>query len=244
LGDVNLLGLLAWQLPSIIGADISNVASVTGSIRLETLEDGQTILTLFLVLGVVSLGLACLYLGAIAHHVRSNSAIPWRPVRRLGVNWIRLFSFVVLMILALVFLGLPLLLVAGFATILNPVLGRIFGGLLLALVLWAWIYLFFAVDAIFVSEVSPTTAIGHSVTVVRRNFWPSLRFVGLLVLIQLGLPLAWNLILKYPAAVPLAIAGNAYVATGLAAASMIFYRDRIAQWQKANLSLWGRDINP
>ena len=237
LGNVNLLGMLAWQVPSIIGADLSDVATLTGSISLHTLESGPAIAALFLALAVLGLGATCLYLGPIAQFVRSSTANPWRFLRRFGVNWGYLLSFFALIAFILVVAVVPLLLVATLAAALNSLLGGLFSGLLFAAALWGWIYLFFTVNAILVSEVNAITAIGHSIAIVKRNFWASLRFIGLVLLIQWGLPVAWKLVLKHSMGVPVAIVGNAYVETGLAAATMIFYRDRLAQWQKANQPL-------
>ena len=52
-------------------------------------------------------------------------------------------------------------------------------------------------------------------------------------LIQRGLPMIWEMFATDAWALPVSIVGNAYIGTGLMAASMIFYGQRFALWQAA-----------
>jgi hypothetical protein len=95
-------------------------------------------------------------------------------------------------------------------------------------VLVAWLYLSRTTDAIAVSDAGPLRAIKLSVTVVRRNFWSMLRLFAAGWLISSGFPIAWAYLAQQTAGVPLAVVGNAFLNTGLLAAAMIFYRERLA----------------
>jgi hypothetical protein len=102
----------------------------------------------------------------------------------------------------------------------------------LGLALLAGIYLFFAVDAIFVSGVGPLAAIQRSVAVVRRHLWPTLGLVLLTWLILAGMDRVWAFLadaLRPPFGVGLSMLANTYIASGLLAASMIFYYERAAR---------------
>jgi hypothetical protein len=95
--------------------------------------------------------------------------------------------------------------------------------------LFATIYLFFSVPAIFVSSAGPLQAIQRSVGTVRRHFWPSLALIMLTWLILAGMGRVWDLLasaVPAPYGVLLGILGNAYVASGLIAAGMVFYLQR------------------
>jgi hypothetical protein len=128
-----------------------------------------------------------------------------------------------------ILLGVPLLLLIGFTALVSPPVAA-FGGILVgAGVLFAAVHLFFAIDAIFVSSVGPLAAIQRSVGVVRRHLRPSLGLIGLTWLILAGMGQVWDVLgntLQAPFGVALAILGNAYIASGLIAAGMIFYTQR------------------
>jgi hypothetical protein len=93
-------------------------------------------------------------------------------------------------------------------------------------VIFAGVHLFFSIPAIFVSDAGPVLAIQHSITVVRKHLWPSLALILLTLLILAGMSRVWELLanqLQSPFGVILGIVGNAYIASGLIAAGMVFY---------------------
>ncbi|HUX87106.1 MAG TPA: hypothetical protein VMW65_08895, partial [Chloroflexota bacterium] len=91
------------------------------------------------------------------------------------------------------------------------------------------VYLFFLVDAIVVSQAGPIRATLSSARVVANNFWPSVGFIVLIYVISLGTQVIWTSLSQSPAGTLVAIAGNAYIASGLTAASMLFYQSRVAK---------------
>ena len=93
-------------------------------------------------------------------------------------------------------------------------------------VLFASVHLFFAIDAIFVSRAGPLAAIQRSVVLVRQHLRPSIALIVLTWLILAGMARVWDVLassLQSPYGVVLGIFGNAYIASGLIAAGMIFY---------------------
>jgi hypothetical protein len=85
------------------------------------------------------------------------------------------------------------------------------------------------VDAIFVSNVGPLAAVQRSVGVVRRHLWPSVRLILLSWLILAGMGRVWDVLastLQQPYGALLGSLGNAYIASGIVAAGMIFYFER------------------
>jgi hypothetical protein len=101
--------------------------------------------------------------------------------------------------------------------------------MLVGVFLWAFVYLFFTTDALFVSMVPPLAAMQHSVLVVRHYFWSTLGFIGLVLLISAGLSVLWQELaanLRLPG-IGLGILGHIYISTGLAAAGMTYYKERI-----------------
>ena len=224
---INLFGLLAWQMPSLI-----HLGPVT---RPGVPDAGQVTIPTVGRLVIASLGLMLVglvwtsaYNGAIAQYVRGDRFDRSFYFDRLGVNWLRLLGFYALIALAGVVIGLPVLFLAGLLNLIAPALGAV-----LALVFWsiaAWVVfflLFFVGDAIFVGDLNPWPAIRSSVSLVQRHFWGSLGLILLIWLIAFGTVLVWNYFRAQPFLFPIALAGNAFISSGLTAASMIFYRDRV-----------------
>jgi hypothetical protein len=134
-------------------------------------------------------------------------------------------GLVALMVGTAVLLGVPVILLIAFTALVSPPVAVLGGVLVGAGVLFAT----FAVDAIFVSNAGPLTAIRRSVALVRRHLRPSLALIVLTWLILAGMAHVWDVLaggLQSPYGVALSILGNAYIASGLIAAGMIFYTQR------------------
>ena len=230
-GRVNLVGVLAWQVPSLL-----KMAMPEESMALN-IESGSVLVLLLLGLGVISVFGACIYLGAIAQFVRGDLFDADFFLRRIGVNWARLIFFFVLLFLLLGFLVPIAVLLIGVVGLWSAGLASLLGGLSLGVALWLMLYLFFVKSAIFVGDVNTLWAIRHSFSVVQRNLWSTLGLFLIINIVLWGTPIAWGLIAGHPVGMVAAITGNAYIATGLAAATMIYYRDRHALLQRGAAKL-------
>jgi len=214
-------------LPKLTGGSIGRPWGV-GSIDL-----GSSWLTLFAMFALLSLGLLwfSLTLAVVATVVRDDPPTPVELARRVLRCWGRLIVLGFLLVAVSIFLGVPLLVLAG----LLQFLGLSPGGpalLLLIPVLLALIFLSRTTDAMAVSDVGPFRSIKLSVTVVRHNFWMMFRLFAAGTLISFGFPIAWAFVARQTAGVPLAVVGNAFLNTGLLAAAMILYRERLAALEK------------
>lgn len=228
----NLFSLLAsgrLGVPSLL-ASVSPKAGFW-SPPVATMDNGLVFLGLALVLLLAGLLVGALYLGAIVQGVRDDRFAPALLLRQVGRCWVRVVAYLALIVGLIFLLGAPFAFVLGLATLFSPLLGSFLLGLAWVIGIWAAIYLFFALAAIFVSEVGPLQAIWHSFNIVRFNLWSTLGLIIVISVIGLGMPLLWEMFVGNPWGVLAGIAGNAYIGTGLAAASLIFYRDRYAYWQ-------------
>jgi hypothetical protein len=96
------------------------------------------------------------------------------------------------------------------------------------LALAAQLYLFFAPEAIFISRVGPIQAIRRSVAVVQSGVWSALTLAIMISVILVVMGRIWIVLKDQPSwGLALGIVGNAYVASALVAASMLFYRERM-----------------
>jgi hypothetical protein len=76
--------------------------------------------------------------------------------------------------------------------------------------------------------VNPLRAILLSITLVRRFFPGTLALLALSALIMVGLNVLWQSLVGNLPGLLLAMVGNAYIGSGLIAARMVFYQDRLA----------------
>ena len=166
-------------------------------------------------------GLAAASTGARGGPLEAGRGAPRAVLDVLGL--------VAVLILTGLLLGVPVVLLIGFTAVVSPPVAVLGSLLLLAGALFAAVHLFFAVDAVFVSRAGPLRAIQRSVGLVRRHLWPSVALIVLTWLILAGMGRVWDVLasnLQSPYGVGLAILGNAYIASGLIAAGMIFYTQR------------------
>jgi hypothetical protein len=223
----DLLSLLALGqkplLPHLTGDQIGRPWG-TG-----TIETGHWTIVILLTVVLAVLGLLWLAaaLSVLAPLVRGEP-FEWRTLlRRVPRCWLRLLGLCAIIIAGLLLLGMPLLILGGLMALFGVSPELLVLATFLPIVL-LYVHLALAPEAIVVSDVGPFEAIKLSIRVVRRNFWPMIGLLAATILIENGFPLAWGLLTRQPAGVPLAIVGNAFVATGLTAAAMFFYRERLA----------------
>jgi hypothetical protein len=130
--------------------------------------------------------------------------------------------------------GVPLAIVLGSAAAVSRDLLSMGMFIVSIAVMAVVLYLAFALDAVFVSRVGPLQAVKNSVAVVRASFWATVMLLSLVLVILMGMSRVWELLASVaPWGMYLGILGNAYVATGLLAASMAFYRDRYVRLSAA-----------
>lgn len=222
--DLNVLQMLSttWGgVPSIMPA----VGGGRGPFTFVT----SWVTALGVILGLLLAGalLGCLYRSIIAQEVRDDGVtvrgLPGQVLRA----WLRLTGLALVLVAAGLLLGLPMAMLMVGAALVGRELVTFGVTLMMAVVLWTGLYLFFAPDGIFVGRLGPLQAIRRSVAIVRSNFWAALRLVVLIEVILLGMGQVWLAIAtRAPWGPALGIVGNAYIASGLVAASMLFYRER------------------
>jgi len=230
--EFNLLGLLAagfLGVPSLMGVT-SLSASFSGHVVF-MLYDWLAVFLLAIALTIASVWLGAIYLVPLAQVVREGRVMLPALVRQCWITGWRLLLYVTFLLAIMAFWGAPLSLVIGIIMAFNPDLATFFVGLLWIAILWVAFYLFFVVQSVTVGQTGVLRSLWNSLNVVRWNLGSALGLVILVNLVQRGMPIVWRWLAQEPWGVPLGIVGNAYIGTGLTAATMIFYRDRYALWQ-------------
>lgn len=217
IAQANLLRLLAWQVP------ILNLSPYGASL---VWEGGMLSLLGFLGgLALAGLLLASLYLAPVGNAVAGEPRpLAWAILK----GWLALVGYRLLLgVLGAVGLLIAVLLVAV-AMLLSPVLASLFAGLLVGGIFLVLFYLFLVEEAVFVEGVGPVEGVLRSVRVVFTNFWPCLRFWVLTAILSVGLRILLERISGSLPGALVASALYAFIATGITAASMVFYRERAA----------------
>ena len=216
----NLFSLLAINFPGVP----SFMAGRDGIGQVSQLASVRVALGLSLLVPLIGVWLASLYYAVVGREVRGGGAGElWG---RTWKTWLRVLGFLLLALIAMTIVGLPLLVATFLVASANAdVLGMVAAFVFVA-GMWVQFYLFFVVDAMVISEAGPLRAIRNSLIVVRFNLGSSLGLVILIWVITWGMAIVWETIADNPIGAVAAILGNAYISTGLAVASMTFYRER------------------
>jgi hypothetical protein len=183
----------------------------------------------------VGVSLAALFYGLLGQAVREGQVALQSFARDFRAVFVSAWGVFGLFMVVLLGVGLPLIGVLVLTGSVSSIAANVLGSIALGMFIWALVYLFFTTDAVYVSCVAPFAAVQRSVVLVRTNFWPTLGFIGLLTIISLGLPIIWSELahsLQAPG-IALGILGHDYITSGVAAASMTYYKVRVARLEGA-----------
>ncbi|RMF29450.1 MAG: hypothetical protein D6759_13840 [Chloroflexi bacterium] len=185
---------------------------------------------------LVGLFLSTVYLSLLARVVARRGseeagAGPRRPpalsLRRIARAWWRLMGFLLLLGVGIVILSIPLGVLTQLLALFSPGLSSFFFLVGMAVVMWSLFYLFFTVHAILMDGLPVRWAMMRSVMVVRRDFLPTLGLIAVTLTISVGMEQVWGLARPNSWLEGVAILGNAFIHTGLIAATFVFYRERV-----------------
>jgi hypothetical protein len=189
----------------------------------------------------VAIGLNCVallissgYLVGLVQGVRGSKSSRGEYLRQVGqtatlIGGALLIVIGVLLVLALPFLALSLLLLMAIPASLLVIVG-----LWYIAIFWVLIYTTLVPEAAAMSSKGPLHCIYTSVNLVRRNTMATLVLLGIGLLVGSGFGSVFRYLAEAGAfwGPPLACACSAYIGSGLAAARVVFYRERLARWGK------------
>lgn len=186
----------------------------------------DALLAWMLALILIGLLVGSFYLGLIARWAAGDRIRLRGWARIVWLYWARIVALVFVILVGAFFLSVPFFLAVELvATVLAP-LAPVVLLVGVGVGMWVLFHLFFAPHGILLYGISVQQAIGHSVELVRHY---RLSAVGLLVMgviISLGLTMIWSIPPSESWMRLVAIVGNAFVNTGLVAATFVFYQER------------------
>jgi len=227
--QANLFAALAMHLPSAVTA-----TSLTPKVNGPVLADISAWPVWFAVLGalvIAAIGLASVYLTALAGCVRANPAGVGGLLGASGGAFGRLLVLYGMIVFVGVPISLVLMALVALIGLAAPVMASLLGTLLMAAFMLGAFYATFSWEALVLNGLWPVPAVMLSAKVVFRHFWSALGFIVLSLVITTGIPVVWRVFAEHPAGLVAAIVGHAYVSSGLAVAAMLFF------WQRQSLAL-------
>jgi hypothetical protein len=191
------------------------------------LTDFLSWLLILIILTLLGLGLTTIYLSLISWVLKREKGyeipgiLDFTGSTLLAI--IRLIGLAVGFVIILFLVTLPLLPIAFIMGLVNSTL--MLGVLLIAFLIVA-AYLSLAVPGIIYNNRPIFKAIMESIRLVYRNMLPTVNILLVVILIINGTNLLWHMADNGSWLTLVSIIGHAFISTGLAAAIIIFYRDR------------------
>ena len=189
---------------------------------------------------LVGLFLGALYFGGIAQQVRDRRLSVRLLLRQVWSDWARLTALAVLAVVFLIVLGTPMFILSVVMWLFNPLLGSLAWILAFTLILWALFYGGFTLHAILLLRRALPGALWDSVRMVQFNLPHVAGLFLLVVLINVGLALVWNIPADDSWLLALGLGGHALISTALVASTFVFYQDRYRWWLEMRENLQAR----
>ncbi len=197
----------------------------------ETIELGSMTDVALAIIGltVVGLLLTAVYYTLIAYTIRSHTENPLPThnlMEQMGVNWLKLLAFTLIILLFLFILYIPLLLIATLFSFISPVLSAMVAVMAPFLLLSLLFQLIFAPYSIILHGRPLINAVMESSAVFRTNVMNSITFIFTIAFISYLMNIILTAIDDGGWMMTVGIVAHAYIGTALVTAVFIFYHDR------------------
>lgn len=230
LGSYNLFSALStWPLgtPSLLAGSDPGIGPLGPplTIQVQTVEGLLALLPVLILAGLL---IGALYLGLIARSIAEDAVGASIRMNHVWLYWLRLVVFVLVVLVVAFLVSVPFFLaVEIIAAFVAPVASlALLAGM--AMGMWGLFHLFFATHGILFHEMGVRRAINNSVALVRQYRLSAVGLLLVAVVIGLGLSTIWNIPPSESWMRLIAIVGNAFINTGLATATFVYYRERTA----------------
>jgi hypothetical protein len=170
--------------------------------------------------------LSVVYRMILASGAQEKRVVDMMNARAIGLLSLRFVGWIAALLGLAILISMPV--------IIAVILGQMFGFtgsellilFLLVPMMWGFVHFYFSIHALFVDRSGPFESLRASYKVVHRHFWQSVQFIATTMLISTGLTYALQAMAENTVGILLATTINAFVASGIIVAAMLFYRDR------------------
>ncbi len=227
--------LFTWLSPMVLGVP-SLMSNILGNAQpwaqpgsIWEVNNVLVYLGMFGLFSLIGLGLTALYWSQVARAVLKH----YPGDRGWAAHTLHIWGGLVKLTMVLITLGLvigfPALIVATIAGLINLFLGQLIIMLGLATFMWAASYMVFALHGIALRQASFFQAVKVSLILMRTQFFSAAGLLMISLLIYIGLGIVWNLPEGDSWLRAGALLGNAFIATGVLCATMMFYAGRVPE---------------
>jgi hypothetical protein len=189
-------------------------------------------LALLVALSIAGLALSAIYWAMLASRVRGERL----DLRRIAALWWGLCKTTLLVIVAALAVGLPTFVAALVVALFSVVVAQIVLMLGASLLLWLGFYLAFILHGIALRDWRVFQSARASILLMRTQFPPTMGLVILAVAIYIGMGYVWNIPASDSWLKAAGILGNAFTATGVLAATALYYMNRTQSQVTSNPS--------
>ncbi len=173
----------------------------------------------------------------------SGNKIPPLRIRVLAWQAMQMLAIVILLVLLLTVILVPTIFMASFLALISPFLAQLALVLVMFACVWFLVPLVFSPHGIFVCGLSVLNSMLASARVVRFSLPGTGMFLLSTIILYQGLGVLWRVPPERSWLMFVGILGHAFIATGLLAASFIYYRGGLAYVQSLrHLSLSRRGL--
>lgn len=225
--------LYAWLSVGIVGVQTINSSLdataklVTGAMpTVSQIGDLGGYLLAAVGLSLIGLCLAGFFWALLGLQFRDEAFSLTAWLKRGAVLSVRLLSLAVTLLIGVVLLMLPISMLTVFVGALSIGLASFIPALALTALTWLAFYFLFTVHGLVLYQFTWQKAARFSAMIARVFFVPTLGLAVLSLAIYIGLGLIWDSIAPDSWLRLIAIVGNAFIATGLAMASLVYYQNR------------------
>lgn len=185
---------------------------------------------------LVGIGLGSLYFSAVAQAALYDE-IRWRDLFQ-NWGWVSLQSGLISLLWLVSFagfLGLSVCFVTGIALI-SMSLAQVVMLFMITLLIWLLFPLFFSAHGVFVRKFKAWQSLLAGLKLTNLTFVKTGLFILVAFLFTQGMGLVWQIAPEDSWLMLISILGNAFISTGLLAASFIYYQDSM-RWKEEMLAL-------
>ena len=228
-----LVNGLLYRVPSLL-ATLPGIKGTHPSVEVDSIGAAGLLSLLF---GLAGLLIGATYMNLLAQNLPIGEAQKEISINllagRIVRHWLRTIGFLVFFGLGLMMIYIPGVIGVTVLALISPVLGSGVLFLFIGLIMVILLYLYFVTTALVLDDLAIGNAVRRSIHLVRKNFWPTVGFVLLTILISTGMALLFRQITQWHTlGVAFATLGNTFIGTGLAMSLLVFYRTRILAMQQ------------
>lgn len=229
LAGLELVSLLSSLLPTLLdGTGTEPVPELPGGTHHEL--TGEPALIMVALTGLAAFVIGMMYLTMIGRIVINQPAWGFGYIRDVLATSVRAAGLGMTMIGLVAFLMLPFALIAVVLYLLGIMPWVLLFLVTLVFISWFGLVSFFGIQAIALGEHRVMWAVRSSYQLLTNNLLAVAGLLLIALVIRTGTPVALQVFTDTQWSVPFAIVVNAYIATGLLTAMMLFYHNRSPQF--------------